>query len=181
MELIETPLKDCYIVRNQIFGDDRGFFLESYNSTKLAELGIEFEVKQINFAKSQKNVLRGLHFQKAPFEQAKLVGVISGAVTDVVVDIRKDSPTYFGTFKMKLDSPDTLLYIPKGFAHGYHTLADDTLFYYAVDQFYAPDHESGIRYNDETLNIDWGGIENAVISPKDLNQPLLKELEIDKS
>ena len=107
MEVIQTPLKDCVIIKPQLFGDDRGFFLESFNQKKLAENGIDFEVKQINFAKSAKNVLRGLHYQKSPDAQSKLVGVISGAVLDVVVDIRPESPTYLKTYKVRIDSNDT--------------------------------------------------------------------------
>lgn len=173
MELIETSLKDCFVIKNKVFGDERGFFLESFNKKKLEDVGISFEVKQVNFAKSQKNVLRGLHYQIKPYSQAKLVGVISGAVTDVVVDLRKDSPSFLKHFKYSIEDPSTLIYIPEGFAHGYLTTQDETLFYYAVNNFYKPDHERGVLYCDKTLNIDWGNDENTIISPKDLNQPEL--------
>src|SRR5690606_28705420 len=122
MEVIETPLKDCYIIKSKVFGDNRGFFLESFNQRDFAAHGIDFEVKQINFAKSGKNVLRGLHFQKEPFGQAKLVGVISGGVVDVVVDIRRKSPTFGRSFQLEITTRDTFLLVPKGFAHGYYTL-----------------------------------------------------------
>ena len=173
MEIIETPLKDCFIIKVPVYGDNRGFFLESFNQKKLKEKGIDFEVKQINFAKSGINVLRGLHYQEEPNAQAKLVGVISGAVLDVVVDIRKDSPTYLKHYKVKIDSNDTFLLVPKGFAHGYHTLKDETIFYYAVDQFYAPNSEKGIRFDDPNLAIDWELQNQPKISEKDLNQPFI--------
>jgi dTDP-4-dehydrorhamnose 3,5-epimerase len=168
MEIIQTPLKDCYIVKVPKFGDDRGFFLESFHQRKLADLGVNFEIKQVNFAKSQKNVLRGLHFQKGEFEQAKLVGVISGAVIDVAVDMRKESPSYLKHFSIKLEDQGTLFLVPKGFAHGYYTLADNTVFHYAVDNFYSPENEGGILYNDPKLNIDWELKETPLVSEKDL-------------
>ncbi|MEQ8554248.1 MAG: dTDP-4-dehydrorhamnose 3,5-epimerase [Cyclobacteriaceae bacterium] len=178
MEIIEAPLKDCYIIKNKVFGDDRGFFLESFNQKELEAFGIPFEVKQINFAKSDKNVLRGLHFQKSPHSQSKLVGVMSGAVVDVVVDLRPGSPTFKEYYKLEISSRDTLLYIPKGFAHGYYTLESETVFYYAVDDFYNPEAESGLIYNDPKLNIDWGFIDLPIISEKDLNQPSLEKAVI---
>ncbi len=171
MEVIKTPLKDCLIIKTKMFGDDRGFFMESFNQQQFLENGIDFEVKQINFAKSGKNVLRGLHFQKNPHAQTKLVGVISGAVLDVVVDMRKDSPTFKQTYRLKIESRDTFLLIPKGFAYGYYTLEENTIFYYAVDNFYNPEAESGLIYNDKQLNIDWGLIGLPLISEKDLKQP----------
>jgi len=175
MEIIETPLKDCFIIKSKVFGDQRGFFLESFNQKKLQEAGIPFEVKQINFAKSAKNVLRGLHYQMEPMAQSKLVSVISGAVIDVAVDIRKSSPTFGQSFMLEISSPDTFFLVPKGFAHGYHTLKDDTLFYYAVDNFYAPESERGVLYNDPSLNLEWHFTEQPTISEKDLIQPLLKD------
>ncbi len=171
MEIRETRLKDCLVIKGKMFGDERGFFMESFNQKELNNLGIDFEVKQINFAKSDKNVLRGLHFQKEPHSQSKLVGVIAGAVVDVVVDMRKSSPTFLQYFKLKIDSRDTFLLIPKGFAHGYYTLEKDTIFYYAVDNFYSPEAESGLIYNDKQLNIDWGLIGLPMVSEKDLKQP----------
>ena len=178
MEIIETGLKDCFVVKSNAFGDDRGFFLETFHQKKLQDLGVLIDVKQVNFAKSQKNVLRGLHFQLPPFDQAKLVGVISGSVMDVVVDLRPNSPSFLKTYKFVISSPDTLLYVPRGFGHGYLTMENNTLFHYAVDNFYSPEHESGVRFDDPQLNIDWGDISNVLVSPKDLKQPLLKELEL---
>lgn len=173
MELIETPLKDCYVIKVPVHGDHRGFFLESFNQKELQSKGIDFEVKQINFAKSGKNVLRGLHYQDVPFAQAKLVGVITGSVLDIVVDIRKDSPSYLDHFKVKIDSNDTFLLVPKGFAHGYYTLEEDTIFYYAVDQLYAPQSEKGIRFDDPKLALDWELKEEPKVSQKDLKQPFI--------
>lgn len=173
MEIISTPLSDCYIIKTQFFGDDRGFFLESFNQKKLQDHKLDFEVLQINFAKSRKNVLRGLHYQKAPFAQSKLVGVIAGEVIDVVVDMRQSSPTFKQHFKLKIDSPDIFLLIPKGFAHGYYTLANDTIFYYAVDQLYSPENEHGVLYSDPALNIDWEYEGEPIVSMKDQQQPLL--------
>ncbi len=168
MEIIQTPLEGCVVIKMPKFGDERGFFLESFNQRKLLENGIDFEVKQINFAKSQKNVLRGLHFQNEPFAQAKLVGVVNGAVLDVVVDMRKDSSTYLRHFKLEISSPECFLLVPRGFAHGYYTLADDTIFNYAVDNFYSPENEGGVLFNDTKLNIDWELTEKPIISDKDL-------------
>ncbi len=175
MELIETPLKDCFVIKMDMFGDGRGFFLEVFNKKDLRQLDVEFEVKQINFAKSQKNVLRGLHFQKDRYAQAKIVGVVTGSVLDVVVDLRNNSPTFLKHYKLKLSSPDTMLLVPKGFAHGYYTLQDETIFYYAVDDYYNPDHEGGIKYDDSTLAIDWELDDKPIVSEKDLNQPLINK------
>lgn len=176
MEVIQTGLKDCVIIKSKAFGDERGFFLESFHQNKLKDLGVNMEIKQINFAKSQKNVLRGLHFQLPPFEQSKLVGVISGSVLDVVVDLRPESPSHLKSFCFEINTPDTFFFVPRGFAHGYFTKTDDTIFHYAVDNFYSPPHEAGVRYDDPDLNIDWGNTAQAIVSQKDLKQPLLKEI-----
>lgn len=174
MEIEKTPLNDCFIVKLDKLGDDRGFFLESFNKQKLSAQGLDFEVKQVNFAKSSKNVLRGLHFQTEPFAQAKLIGVINGSVLDVVVDLRKNSPTYLQHFKLKIDKPELILLVPRGFAHGYYTLEDDTVFHYAVDNFYSKENEGGLRYNDPALKIDWELKKQPIVSKKDLEQPLIK-------
>ena len=176
MKVIETGLVDCKVVEMAKFGDERGFFMEAFNQKGLSESGIDLEIKQVNFASSSKNVLRGLHYQDKPHSQAKLVGVTRGAVLDVVVDLRKDSETYLKHVKVLLDRPDKLLYVPDGFAHGYKALQDDTLFYYFVDAFYAPDHEKGLLYNDPSIGIDWDLIEEPIVSPKDLLQPTLEHV-----
>ena len=179
MEVEKTSLEDCLIIRNNVFDDDRGFFLESFNKKKFQELtGVDFDVKQINFAKSQKQVLRGLHYQLAPYAQGKLVGVIQGAVLDVVVDLRKNSSTFGQSFSFCINQPNLCMYVPRGFAHGYKVLEDDTLFYYGVDNFYAPQHERGVAYNDPSIQVDWIDEKN-IISNKDLEHPLLRDAEIN--
>ncbi|MCP4457794.1 MAG: dTDP-4-dehydrorhamnose 3,5-epimerase [Cytophagales bacterium] len=174
MKITETPLKDCYLVESTTFGDERGFFMEAFNKQKLKEeLNVELEIKQVNFASSSKNVLRGLHYQDAPHSQTKLVGVTHGAVLDVAVDLRKNSPSYLKSYSVLLDHPSKLFLVPKGFAHGYYTMSDDTLFFYFVDTPYSPQHELGILYNDPELAVDWGQLIDPVVSKKDLNQPTL--------
>lgn len=174
MTISETPLKDCYIIEMPKFDDERGFFLESFNARKFADQGIDFEVKQINFSRSQKNVLRGLHYQTGEHAQSKLVGVIEGSVMDVAVDLRKNSPTYLNHFKLVIDRPELFLLVPKGFAHGYNSLQDNTTFYYAVNNFFAPGAEAGIKYNDPALAIDWEFVAEPIVSSKDLKHPALK-------
>ena len=178
MEIVETPLDNCVIIKTKVFGDDRGFFLESYNKQGIASLGLDFDVKQVNFAKSGKNVLRGLHYQVGDAAQGKLVGVISGAVLDVAVDMRKDSPTYRQHYKLKIASQDTLLLVPRGFAHAYYTLEEDTIFYYAVDNYYNPKAERGLRYDDPSLGIDWGFKTKPTVSEKDRNWPVIQNAEL---
>ena len=174
MNITKTPLKDCSLIEVPSFGDERGFFMEAFNHQKIKEeLGIQFDIQQVNFASSSKNVLRGLHYQDAPFSQTKLVGVTRGAVMDVAVDIRKDSPSYLQHYTVVLDHPTKLFLVPKGFAHGYVALTDDTLFFYFVDAPYSPEHELGILYNDDTLDINWGFLEEPIVSEKDLKQPTL--------
>ncbi|MEQ9231772.1 MAG: dTDP-4-dehydrorhamnose 3,5-epimerase [Cyclobacteriaceae bacterium] len=178
MNIEITPLKDCFLIDVPKFGDDRGFFMESFNKAHFKEkTGIDFDIKQVNFASSSKDALRGLHYQDKPFAQAKLVGVTRGAVLDVVVDIRKDSPSYLQNFKAVLDDPNKMLYVPKGFAHGYKSLEDDTLFFYFVDEFYSPQNEKGVLYNDPTLDIDWELDKTPVVSSKDLKQPSLNHVQ----
>lgn len=178
MEIIETPLKDCLVIKSKVFGDDRGFFLESFNKKGFAEAGLDFDVKQINFAKSMKNVLRGLHYQEGDWAQSKLVGVISGSVLDVAVDMRKDSPTFKKHFKLEISTQDTFLLVPRGFAHAYYTLEDNTVFYYAVDNYYNPKAEKGLLYNDATLGIDWEFENEPIVSQKDKNWPVFLNAEL---
>ncbi len=172
---IETNLKDCYILEPDRFGDDRGYFSPYFIQKDLNELGIQFEkVVQANRSKSSKGVVRGLHFQKDPKCQAKIVEVISGKAIDVVVDIRDGSPTY-GQSTAVLLTPDNnrQLFVPRGFAHGFISLEDDTIFQYLIDNDYAPDMEGGIYWDDDELGIDWKGmfkeygIETPLTSEKD--------------
>ncbi len=166
---IETNLKDCFILEPDRFGDDRGYFSPYFIQSDLDNLGIKFErVVQANRSKSSKGVVRGLHFQKDPKCQAKIVEVISGAAIDVVVDIREGSPTY-GESTSVLLTPDNnrQLFVPRGFAHGFISLEDDTVFQYLIDNDYAPDMEGGIYWNDPELGIDWEGMfkENGIDEP----------------
>lgn len=157
---IETNLQDCFILEPDRFGDDRGYFSPYFIQGDLDKLGIKFEkVVQTNRSKSSKGVVRGLHFQKDPKCQAKIVEVISGAAIDVVVDIREGSPTY-GESTAVLLTPDNnrQLFVPRGFAHGFVSLEDNTIFQYLIDNDYAPDMEGGIYWNDPELNIDWQGM-----------------------
>lgn len=151
----------------RVFGDDRGFFFESYSKKVFEQYlpGIEFV--QDNQSLSSKNTLRGLHFQKPPFAQGKLVRVITGSALDVVVDIRKNSPTFGQHLKFHLNTQDqNMVYVPEGFAHGFLALEDDTTFVYKCTNYYNKESESGIIWNDPELNIDWG-CKNPVISEKD--------------
>lgn len=179
---IETGLQDCYILEPNRFGDDRGYFSPYFIQKDLNDLGIQFEgVVQANRSKSSKGVVRGLHFQKNPKCQAKIVEVIQGSAIDVVVDIREGSPTY-GKSTSVLLTPDNnrQLFVPRGFAHGFVSLEDDTIFQYLIDNDYAPNMEGGIYWNDPELGIDWEGIfrehgiEEPKLSEKDMNRPTLR-------
>lgn len=177
MRIVETGISGLKIVEPKIFGDDRGYFFESYNKRMFDDLGLEIDIVQTNVSKSTKGVVRGLHFQNPPCEQGKLIRVLKGAVLDVVVDIRKSSSTFGKSFQIELnDTNKYALWVPKGFAHGFKTLEDNTLFYYDCTGFYNKAAEGSIRWNDPQLNINWG-IENPVLSEKDENAPLFSELQ----
>lgn len=176
MEFQETSLKGAYIIKPKVFQDERGFFLESYSKKVFAEHGIDAEFVQDNHSLSvKKGVLRGLHFQLPPNEQAKLVRVTRGKVYDVVVDIRKNSPTYgkWEGFEISAETFE-MLFIPRGFAHAFLTLEDNTEFMYKVDNFYAPGSDSGIIWNDPDLNIDWP-IKDPTLSEKDAKLQKFKD------
>jgi len=179
MKFEKTPLKDCFILTPEVYKDHRGVFLESYHKKKFNEItGLDLEFVQDNQSVSTKGVLRGLHFQSGEFAQAKLVHVIYGEVLDVVVDLRPDSPTFKESFKIILsDQNKHQLFIPQGFAHGFITLSDTSVFSYKCDRFYSPGSESGVIYNDPELAIDWKFPEDELIlSEKDTKLPTLKEL-----
>lgn len=179
MQVEKTPLKDCYLLKPHIFRDKRGIFLESYHRKRLAELtGIDAEFVQDNQSVSKYGVLRGLHFQTGEFAQTKIVRVIYGKVLDVVVDLRRESPTFGQTYKVILDDQElNQLYIPKGFGHGFLTLSETSVFAYKCDHYYKPGSESGVIYNDPSLAIDWNfPEEEMIISDKDAQQPTFKEL-----
>jgi len=175
MELLPTALPEVVIIKPDVFGDDRGYFFESFHETKFAEYGITGPFVQDNESQSQKDVLRGLHFQLEPFAQGKLVRVIRGAVLDIAVDIRRNSPTFGKWVSMKLTGENKwICFIPKGFAHGFVTLEDNTVFTYKCSGFYNKASEGSVRWNDPELNIDWG-ITNPLLSEKDKMAPLLKD------
>ena len=170
MKLIKTDFKDLIIIKHNLFKDKRGYFKEKFKKDileKITSSNINF--CQDNSVKSYLNVLRGLHFQKEPYAQSKLVSVTAGSVLDVVVDIRKDSATYGKYFSYILSSENhESLFVPKGFAHGYLTLTNFAIINYQVDNYYNPDAEVVIPYNDEFLNIDWGiEVDKIIISNKD--------------
>src|SRR5665648_382790 len=157
MNVIETKIEDLFILEPKVFGDERGYFFESYTKKILDDLvGTEYEFVQDNESKSSYGVLRGLHYQLAPYSQTKLVRVLQGRVYDVAVDIRKDSPTYAEWVGLELSSGNKKqLLIPKGFAHGFCVLSETATFAYKCDEYYRPEAERGIVYNDPTLAINW--------------------------
>lgn len=167
MEFVKTEFDGLVIINPKVFKDDRGYFFESYNKNVFENNQINVSFVQDNQSKSDKNVLRGLHFQNPPFAQGKLVQVIKGAVLDVVVDIRKNSLTYGKSFKIELTEENkTMLYIPSGFAHGFLTLQNETIFSYKCTNFYNKESERSLLWNDKTLNIEWG-VTNPILSEKD--------------
>ena len=179
MKFIETKISDIIIIEPTVFGDTRGYFLESYNKKKFEEVVGKIFFIQDNESKSSKGVLRGLHFQKPPFEQAKLVRCIEGEVLDVAVDIRKNSKTYGQHVAVLLSGENKRqLFVPRGFAHGFLVLSDTATFAYKVDNTYAPEFDSGIRWNDKELNIQWGLEESEVlVSAKDAELPFFLEFD----
>jgi dTDP-4-dehydrorhamnose 3,5-epimerase len=175
MEIIETKIKDLLIINPKVFSDARGYFFESYNETVFKQNGIEANFVQDNQSLSNTGVLRGLHFQAPPFDQGKLVRVINGAVLDVAVDIRKNSPTYGEYVAMELTEENkTMFYIPPGFAHGFLTLRDNTIFSYKCTNVYNKASEGCVLWNDKDININWN-ISNPILSEKDLVGTPLKE------
>ena len=175
---IQTKIKDLYIIEPRVFGDERGYFMESYNRADFVEAGLDMEFVQDNESKSRKGVLRGMHFQ-TKHTQGKLVRVTSGEVYDVAVDLRKDSPT-FGQWEGVLLSSDNKrqFYVPEGFAHGFLVLSDEAVFNYKCTDYYAPEYDCGLLWNDEDVNIAWPleNIEEVILSEKDKKQNSFKEL-----
>lgn len=171
------PLEGLLLIKPSVFGDARGYFFESYREDIFGRYGVDATFVQDNQSLSHKNILRGLHFQNPPHAQGKLVRVIQGAALDVAVDIRSGSPTYGKYFKTELnDQNHFMLWIPPGFAHGFLSLADHTIFYYKCTRYYSRESESGLRWNDPDLNINWG-ISNPLVSEKDAALPLWKGLK----
>lgn len=177
MEIIKTSIPDVLIIKPQVFEDSRGYFFESYNKEKFLQHGLDQNFVQDNESKSVKNVVRGLHFQAPPFAQGKLVRVMKGAVLDVAVDIRKNSPYYGRWTSVVLTEENKWMYwVPPGFAHGFATLQDNTVFFYKCTNVYNKASEGSIRWNDPDLGIDWK-LENPVLSEKDQSSPLFRNFE----
>ena len=175
MKKIETNLQDAYILESTVFGDHRGFFMESYNKKIFAELGLDIEFVQDNHSLSETpGTVRGMHYQLEPKAQTKLVRVTSGAIYDVIIDIRKGSPTFgqWQGFVLSAENKRQLL-IPKGFAHGFCTITPNVEVQYKVDELYSPEHDSGIAWDDPTLAIDWP-MSNAILSEKDEKHPTIE-------
>jgi dTDP-4-dehydrorhamnose 3,5-epimerase len=168
MNIISTEFPDVKIIEPDVYRDNRGYFFETFNLGKFTEVIGGFEIKQSNQSKSKCGVIRGLHFQKPPYTQAKIVEVIKGKVLDVIVDIRTDSPMLGKYYSIVLSGTNKkILYVPRGFAHGFITLTKDAIFQYYVDNNYSPKHEAGIIYNDNDLNIDWIKKYKLIVSDKD--------------
>ncbi len=179
MNFIETKIKDLIILEPTVYRDKRGYFFESFNKKKFEKKIGNISFVQDNESKSSKGVLRGLHFQKPPFDQAKLVRCIQGKVLDVAVDIRKGSKTFGKYVTVELSEENKRqLFIPRGFAHGFLSLSDSSIFSYKVDEVYAPEYDAGIIWNDKELNIDWGILHNQVlVSEKDSNLPYFTDFK----
>ena len=175
----ETILEGCFVIQPKVIQDKRGYFLESFNQAVFKE-GLKRDINfvQDNESYSSKGVLRGLHYQKGDYAQAKLVRVIKGKILDVVVDLRADSPTFSKHMSIELSEDNkTQLFIPRGFAHGFLVLSDTAIFSYKCDNFYNKVSEGGVIYNDKDLNIDWKLDEKEfIVSEKDLELPTLKEV-----
>lgn len=176
MKITKTKLEGVVIIEPDVFGDNRGFFMESWNKKKMAEAGLDYDFVQDNHSKSTaKGTLRGIHFQKGDKAQAKLVRCVKGAVLDVAVDLRKNSPTFKQWVGVELSEENKKqLLIPRGFGHGFVTLTDDVEFLYKADNYYAPEADAGVRWNDPEISVEWG-VENPILSEKDKKNPFLKD------
>ena len=176
MKITKTKLEGVVIIEPDVFGDNRGFFMESWNKKKMLEAGLDYDFVQDNHSKSTvKGTLRGIHFQKGDKAQAKLVRCVKGSVLDVAVDLRRNSPTFKQWVGVELSEENKKqLLIPRGFGHGFVTLTDDVEFLYKADNYYAPEADAGVRWNDPEIGVEWG-IENPVLSEKDKKNPFLKD------
>lgn len=174
MDFSKTPIEGLIVITPKVFADNRGYFFESYNKRAWAEAGITADFVQDNESFSSQNTLRGLHFQKPPFAQAKLVRVLEGAVWDVAVDLRKNSPTFGQWFGVDLSAENKKqFFIPRGFAHGFSVLTETAKFAYKCDNFYNKESEGAVRFDDPELAVDWKiDLSKAVLSDKDLKNPL---------
>jgi len=179
MKVTETKLQGVLILEPDVFGDDRGWFFESYNKEKIKQIGIDIDFVQDNHSYSkEKGTLRGIHFQITPRSQSKLVTCSRGKVLDVAVDLRKNSPTYKDWVSVELSAENKKqFFIPKGFGHGFLALTPDVEFQYKVDDYYSKEHDRGIRFDDPEIGIDWG-IGDPILSDKDASAPFLKDSEL---
>jgi dTDP-4-dehydrorhamnose 3,5-epimerase len=179
MPFIETGLPGLKIFEPRVFTDARGYFFEGFNKQTFEQAGISVDFVQDNESKSQRGTLRGLHYQLNPMAQAKLVRVVEGEVLDVVLDIRKGSPSYGRTFSIRLTAENKKqLYIPRGFAHGFSVISETCIFQYKCDNYYNKESEGGVIYKDPALGIDWGiDLDKAIISEKDQHLPLFKDCQ----
>lgn len=181
MNIKQTPIADLLVIEPKVWKDNRGYFYESYNAKILADAGVDVSFVQDNQSFSQKGTLRGLHAQKAPFAQGKLVRVIQGRVLDVAVDIRKSSPSYGQHFSVELSGENhKQLWVPPGFLHGFLTLEDNTIFTYKVSNYYDKDSEVGVMWNDADLNINWSeeiALADLLLSDKDQVLSAFKDLK----
>lgn len=176
MKRIETTISGVCVVEPKVFGDHRGYFMETYSTAAFAAIGIENIFVQDNRSyTARRGTLRGIHFQNAPMAQAKLVSVVRGTVMDVAVDLRAGSPTFKQWVGVELSAENKrMLFIPRGFGHGFVTLTDDVEFAYKVDNLYSPEHDRGIRFNDPAIGVDWG-VKDPILSEKDTASPLLAD------
>jgi len=179
MKITSTPFEGLFILEPRVFADERGYFFESYNSTTFENLGLNFNWLQDNQSQSSYGVIRGLHFQKAPYAQTKLIRVLQGEIYDVVVDLRHASATFGKSYAIRLSSENQLqLLIPKGFAHGFSVLSEEADVLYKCDALYNKESESGILYNDPVLEIDWQvPVDKQIVSEKDLVLPMFDAMQ----
>ena len=179
MKVVKTELEGVVIIEPEVFGDHRGYFFESFSQREFCKSVADVRFVQDNESKSSYGVLRGLHFQRSPYAQSKLVRVVSGAVLDVVLDIRKGSPTFGKHLAVELSGENhRQLFIPRGFAHGFVVLSDEAIFQYKCDDFYEPSSEGAIAWDDPDLAIDWKvPVKELVLSPRDASNPRLKDAD----
>ena len=177
MNKIETSLPGVYIIEPRVFGDQRGYFMETWSTRNFEEMGLHYDFVQGNQRySSRKGILRGIHFQNAPYAQAKLVRVTRGAVLDVAVDLRRGSPTYKQWVAVELSAENKrMVMIPRGFGHGFKTLTEDVEFCYKVDNLYSKECDRGIRFDDPEIGVDWGEVTRELLSEKDTHSPLLRD------
>jgi dTDP-4-dehydrorhamnose 3,5-epimerase len=179
MKIEKTILQDAYIITPDVFGDNRGYFFESYSKTKMKEIFDGEFIQDNQSLSTKKGVIRGLHCQAGEFSQTKLVRVVEGAVDDVIVDVRKGSPSYLKWIRVRLSAENQKqLFIPKGFLHAFVTVTDNVIFCYKVDEYYNKASERAVLYSDPMFGIDWG-VKDPILSEKDLKNPLFKDSGVD--